>query len=211
MEPVNRTVESILINKMFIYSAIKISANRPALYSTLNPETSSDSPSAKSNGVRLVSARLVVNHIINRGDTISIIHDVDFIMLRSIDLCKINTERRMRDIDTSYEIVCATPRNAPSKAYLEFEHHPAIKVVYTFILDTHKKYKAPYIRKDDGLEWGNKIHNIRAKIRPRIGANIYGDIFAGVGVVCSFVNSLIASAKGWGSPIIITLFGPFRN
>lgn len=46
---------------IFVYSAIKIRANVPLLYSILNPETSSDSPSAKSNGVRLVSARVVVN------------------------------------------------------------------------------------------------------------------------------------------------------
>lgn len=52
----------ILIAKILVYSAIKINANTPLLYSTLNPETSSDSPSAKSKGVRLVSARLVINH-----------------------------------------------------------------------------------------------------------------------------------------------------
>lgn len=49
--------------------------------------------------------------------------------------------RRISDILTSYEIVWATPRNAPRRAYLEFELHPARKVVYTFILDTHRKYK----------------------------------------------------------------------
>jgi hypothetical protein len=71
---------------MFMYSAIKIRANMPALYSTLNPDTSSDSPSAKSNGVRFVSARFVMNHIINRGSIIVIGHIMDFIILRSIDL-----------------------------------------------------------------------------------------------------------------------------
>lgn len=103
------------------------------------------------------------------------------------------------------------PRRAPRSAYLELEHQPAINVVYTFILDTHKKYSAPYIMNMDGLEWGNKIHNISARIRPRIGANMYGDIFAGVGLICSLVNNLIASAKGWGIPISITLLGPLRN
>jgi hypothetical protein len=53
----------ILIAKMLVYSAIKINANTPLLYSTLNPDTNSDSPSAKSNGVRLVSAKFVINHI----------------------------------------------------------------------------------------------------------------------------------------------------
>lgn len=59
--------ESKLIARILTYSAIKIRAKSPALYSTLNPETSSDSPSARSNGVRLVSARLVINHRINTG------------------------------------------------------------------------------------------------------------------------------------------------
>lgn len=34
----------------------------------------------------------------------------------------------IRDIVTSYEIVCATLRIAPSREYLEFEDHPAIIV-----------------------------------------------------------------------------------
>lgn len=57
----------ILVNKMFIYSAMKIRANVLLLYSVLNPDTSSDSPSAKSNGVRFVSASDEINHIIIRG------------------------------------------------------------------------------------------------------------------------------------------------
>jgi hypothetical protein len=59
---VSKVLEISLIAKILIYSAIKIKANKPLLYSTLNPDTSSDSPSAKSNGVRLVSAKLVINH-----------------------------------------------------------------------------------------------------------------------------------------------------
>jgi len=74
IEPVNMVTVNRLINKMLVYSAIKIKANIPALYSTLNPDTSSDSPSAKSNGVRFVSARFVINHITNSGVIISIIH-----------------------------------------------------------------------------------------------------------------------------------------
>lgn len=41
-------VVNILIAMMPTYSAIKIIAKGPALYSILNPETSSDSPSTKS-------------------------------------------------------------------------------------------------------------------------------------------------------------------
>ena len=50
-----------------MYSAIKINAKVPELYSVLKPDTNSDSPSARSNGVRFVSARADVNHIIERG------------------------------------------------------------------------------------------------------------------------------------------------
>jgi hypothetical protein len=154
--PVKNTIVSNLIIKILAYSAMKINANRPPLYSTLNPDTSSDSPSAKSKGVRFVSARLVINHIIERGMIIIVIHDFKFVVIIdiSIELCIISADRRIKDILTSYEIVCATPRSAPNRAYLEFDPQPAMNVVYTFILDTHKKYRAPNVMKMVGFEWG---------------------------------------------------------
>ena len=45
-----------LKNKIIEYSAMKIKVNPAPPYSILNPETSSDSPSEKSKGVRFVSA-----------------------------------------------------------------------------------------------------------------------------------------------------------
>ena len=69
--PTNSTTNSALMNKILAYSAIKINAKPPLLYSTLNPDTSSDSPSAKSKGVRLVSAKLDANHIIARGKAVN--------------------------------------------------------------------------------------------------------------------------------------------
>lgn len=68
--PRNITVIISLINKILAYSARKIKANPPLLYSTLNPETSSDSPSAKSKGVRFVSANIEVKNILNKGNII---------------------------------------------------------------------------------------------------------------------------------------------
>jgi hypothetical protein len=73
--PVKNTIDRSLIIKILAYSAIKIRANIPLLYSTLNPDTSSDSPSAKSNGVRFVSAKFVINHIIANGKIINIAHE----------------------------------------------------------------------------------------------------------------------------------------
>ena len=60
------------ITKIEVYSAMKIIANFPPLYSVLNPDTSSDSPSAKSKGARFVSAKVVVNHDRKTGKIVSI-------------------------------------------------------------------------------------------------------------------------------------------
>ncbi|MEG1916030.1 MAG: hypothetical protein RR061_05050 [Muribaculaceae bacterium] len=61
--PKNITVDSVFINKILAYSAKKNNANGPPAYSTLKPETSSDSPSVKSKGARFVSANVEMNHI----------------------------------------------------------------------------------------------------------------------------------------------------
>lgn len=65
--PKNTIVDKAFMRIIFMYSAIKNSANGPAAYSTLNPETSSDSPSVRSNGARFVSARVEMNHIMASG------------------------------------------------------------------------------------------------------------------------------------------------
>jgi len=56
-----------LIKIILAYSAKNNKANPPLPYSILNPETSSDSPSAKSKGVRLVSAIIIVIQQRKRG------------------------------------------------------------------------------------------------------------------------------------------------
>ena len=48
--PRNSIVVKIFIIMMFAYSAMKNRVNGPAAYSMLKPETSSDSPSVRSNG-----------------------------------------------------------------------------------------------------------------------------------------------------------------
>lgn len=67
---------------MLIYSARKKSANGPPAYSTLNPDTSSDSPSVRSNGARLVSARVEINHIMARGHPGMRIHMYSCVRMR---------------------------------------------------------------------------------------------------------------------------------
>lgn len=52
---------------MLAYSARKNRAKGPPAYSTLKPETSSDSPSVRSKGARFVSARVETYHIAAKG------------------------------------------------------------------------------------------------------------------------------------------------
>jgi hypothetical protein len=84
MFPIKKVDVNNLIIKILAYSAIKISANVALLYSVLNPETSSDSPSARSNGVRLVSAKFVINHKSIIGINRIITHVYIFIFIKFI-------------------------------------------------------------------------------------------------------------------------------
>lgn len=65
--PRKSTAERVFISRMLAYSAKKNSAKGPPAYSTLNPETSSDSPSVRSKGDRLVSASVEIYHIAAKG------------------------------------------------------------------------------------------------------------------------------------------------
>ncbi|WP_245959535.1 hypothetical protein [Neobacillus piezotolerans] len=65
--PVKIRVEIMLKSRIFEYSAKKIMAKEAPAYSTLKPETSSDSPSAKSKGLRLTSAVQIRIQISKRG------------------------------------------------------------------------------------------------------------------------------------------------
>lgn len=104
---------------IFIYSAIKNRANEPAAYSMLKPETSSDSPSVKSKGARLVSANVEINHIMARGHDGSSSQECSCVTMSE---CRLNeplisrTDSRMMARVTSYEIVWATARSAPMSA-----------------------------------------------------------------------------------------------
>ena len=71
---INRQAVINLINRILPYSAINKKANSPPPYSILKPDTNSDSPSARSKGARLVSAKHLVNHIRNKGEIIIINH-----------------------------------------------------------------------------------------------------------------------------------------
>jgi len=74
-----KKIENITLIKIILaYSAIKINANITLPYSILNPDTNSDSPSAKSKGVRLVSAIQEINQIPNIGRNIKALNQKKF-------------------------------------------------------------------------------------------------------------------------------------
>lgn len=65
--PRKRMADKVFINKMLAYSAKKKRAKGPPAYSTLKPETNSDSPSVRSKGARFVSASVEIYHIAAKG------------------------------------------------------------------------------------------------------------------------------------------------
>lgn len=131
------------MNKILPYSAMNSNANFPPPYSILNPDTNSDSPSARSNGARFVSAKHLINHIISNGNMITKNQRVcvNFMSFKLNDKASINTLIRIKAILISYEIVCAIARIAPIKEYFEFEAHPDSRIANTFNLETAKKNK----------------------------------------------------------------------
>ena len=74
-------VERVFMRRILAYSAKKNNAKGPAAYSTLKPETSSDSPSVRSKGARFVSASVEINHIAARGHADRASHVVSWVML----------------------------------------------------------------------------------------------------------------------------------
>lgn len=62
LRPKNKQMEIKLKNKIIPYSQIKINEKTPPPYSTLKPDTNSDSLSEKSKGERLLSAKIIKPH-----------------------------------------------------------------------------------------------------------------------------------------------------
>lgn len=111
---------------MLAYSA-KNMVNDRAMYSTLKPDMSSDSPSVKANGAWLVSVRLEITHIMARGQDgkISLRCTCVIINIENVNgpfICR--TDKRIIANITSYEIVWATAHRALISVYFEFEAYP---------------------------------------------------------------------------------------
>lgn len=129
--PRNRVAERVFIRRMLAYSARKNRAKGPPAYSTLKPETSSDSPSVRSKGARFVSASVEIYHIAARGQA-GIISQILSCAVLKVE--RVNPPVRTMALSkikprlTSYETVWATARSAPIRAYFEFEAQPEPRI-----------------------------------------------------------------------------------
>lgn len=188
---------------IFAYSARKKRAKGPPAYSTLNPDTSSDSPSVRSKGARLVSASVEINHIMARGHEGINNQMCSWVVIIVGSVNEPFISRRDKIIIarvTSYEIVCATARRAPIRAYFEFEAHPDHMIVYTARLDRARINSMLRFILFSGCGIGSGVHIVRARVRARVGAiiNSIGDDVNGCSG--SLVKSLTASAIGCSRP-----------
>lgn len=125
--PKNRIVERVFIRRILAYSARKNRAKGPPAYSTLNPDTSSDSPSVRSKGARFVSASVEMYHIAARGHVGIINQMLSWVVLNVCRVklpVKIIKDNRISPRLTSYEIIWATARKDPMRAYFELDAHP---------------------------------------------------------------------------------------
>lgn len=95
----NTAAAKQLMKIIDIYSAKKRITNETALYSVLNPLTSSDSPSAKSKGDRFVSANLLTTTI-RKGIIINIAGKMGLFLMR-LNFMYTITLKRSRDRLTS--------------------------------------------------------------------------------------------------------------
>lgn len=189
----------IFIMIMLAYSAKKNNAKGPAAYSTLNPETNSDSPSVRSKGVRLVSAKVEINHIIASGQEAKKSHTYSCVIIRfprEYEPLINKIDNKMIAKVTSYEIVWATARNAPISAYFELEDHPDHRMEYTDKLETARRKRTPRFILMSEYGMGSGSHMVKASVSARIGAAINIDTEDVNGRKGSLIKSFTASAIG---------------
>lgn len=203
MAPKKRIADKVFINRMFEYSARKKRAKGPPAYSTLKPETSSDSPSVKSNGARLVSANVETYHIAAKGHPGANNQIASWAVLNIVRLNPptiIITDSRISPRLTSYEMVWATARSAPIRAYFEFDAHPDPRIEYTARLERASTNRMPRLRLITGYGIGMGAHIVRARVRARVGVTKNRNGEAVDGRMGSLINNFTPSAIGCNKP-----------
>lgn len=209
----NIMVDRVFMNRMLVYSARNSSANGPAENSTLNPETSSDSPSVRSKGDRFVSARVDVNHIMANGHAGIRSQTCSCVSVKSINEYppdKVAMEIMISPRVTSYEMICATARMAPIRGYFELEDQPDQRMAYVNIPDMAMMKSNPRFMLVRGVGIGIGAQDVSARVSAIMGDSVNRIGEDMVGFVASFVISFSPSAIGCSRPIGPTRFGPLR-
>src|SRR5262245_34177989 len=121
---------------MFAYSPRKNRPNDIDEYSAKKPATSSDSPSGRSNGTRLVSASAETKKMTAIGASMPKAYQfqkyplsprwLSMIWLRLSECAANSTVMMTKPMDTSYDTICAAERSAPRNGYLELLAQPAM-------------------------------------------------------------------------------------
>jgi len=202
--PTHNQIEIKPRNIKAAYSPKKINTNIIPLYSVLKPETSSLSPSTKSKGVRILSAR---QHKAKTKNIKSIQQTTKF---SSITYPIVTMYTRNKNLNTiSYETVWATARSPPTILYFEPLPQPAPNLPNTWALNKARITTTAHVLPNPRLGRGHHIHMKRGIVRIEQAATQYKWEEVVTRVLC-FKNSLTASAKGTSKPATLGFAAPFR-
>src|SRR5690625_408319 len=189
---------------MDAYSARKNTANAAPEYSTWKPATISVSPSAMSNGRRLVSATPAMKKMTNNGSRGSQYHDRMLPAWASTMAVRLSvpdmatTPTTAKPMGISYEMVWAAARRPPNSAYLELEAQPASKIPYTLMALSATTSSRPASTSASTTPSANGMTDQAASagISASSGASRYRNVLALSGMISSLNSILKTSAKG---------------
>nr|YP_010194629.1 hypothetical protein LKZ09_mgp05 [Conidiobolus polyspermus]QZZ81368.1 hypothetical protein [Conidiobolus polyspermus] len=201
------------INIIFPYSPKKKYAKDNDECSVINPATSSDSASGKSNGALFVSANAAIKNISAIGNNGIIFHTVLWfatIVIKFIESAKNTTINITIPIITSYDIIWAVVLNDPNNAYFEFADHPANIIPNTPNDDINNIYNILYVKSAITIPLLNGItaHANILNTNVIYGATKNNILFACDTNIVSFITNFNPSANGCNTPNTPTLFGP---
>src|SRR3989338_6973975 len=198
------------IRIMLAYSARKNSANAMPEYSTWKPATISDSPSAMSNGARLVSATPEIRYtrnIGNSGKKYQPNNPAPLCCPRTMSvrfmLCEaISTHTSAKPMAISYDTICAAERTAPRNAYLELEAQPAMMMPYTPNEVIARMYNSPALRSASAIPSPNGItaHAASDGANAMMGARTNRNLLEPDGMMISLNSNFTPSASGCSRP-----------
>ena len=193
---------------MFAYSARKNSANAMPEYSTWKPATISDSPSATSNGARLVSATPEMKYTTNSGNSQNQFQASDAARLAAHDVAEIQAAGRHQHADqreAHRDFVGDDLRGRAHRAEErvlrvrrpagEDDAVHAHRSEREHVQQPRVDVRDHQLRRQRNHRPGGERRNQRDHRRER-----NRNLFAFAGMMTSLISSLMTSANGWPRP-----------